>query len=243
MDFLKKVLFYALTVLCLSHNNLMPIAHASSNNDPHYSNLGFFDIHVCNWPNRPLFFMALFSTYEFANIKSIEIISPSSMKIGELNLDKFRLIIDKKKREKRVFIKQLDIPKNADDGWYKTIVTLNNGKKITAEDYVVINKLDIASIDKPDLNGELKTIPKSFSWKKIPGAKYYQVFIHDKWESKLIYSSDLLSKPELKVPAKLLHNGGLYSIQIHARDSNEHQLLGDFNHGSLSKKMEFSISE
>ena len=28
--------------------------------DKHYSKAGFFDIHVCNWPNQPLFFMALF---------------------------------------------------------------------------------------------------------------------------------------------------------------------------------------
>lgn len=216
---------------------------AATHGDPHYSSTGFFDIHVCNWPNQPLFFMAVFSTYHFNDISSIEVFTPDNRKLGELDLSKYRLITDKNKKEKRVFIKQFRMPDNASDGWYYTKVNLKNKSAITAKDYVIIDKLEIARISSPDVNKELATIPKSFNWQKIPGAKYYQVFIHDNWESKLIYSSKLLEKPQLIIPAKLLKKGGLYTIQIHARDTNEHQLLGDFNHGSLTKKIEFSISE
>ena len=72
---------------------------------------------------------------------------------------------------------------------------------------------------------------------------YYQVFIRDVWdESKLIYTSRLLRKTELDVPAGLLEPDGLYSWKIHARDTNEDVLLGDFNKGSMSRVATFSTS-
>jgi hypothetical protein len=36
------------------------------NEDPHRNEMGFFDIHVCNWPERPQFLKVLFSTTRFA---------------------------------------------------------------------------------------------------------------------------------------------------------------------------------
>ena len=217
-------------------------ANSSEPGDSHYSSAGFFDIHVCNWPNRPLFFMALFSTYDFNDISNIQLFSPSDKIIGEFNLKKYRLVKDKKKKEKRVFIKQFEIPKNSKNGWYYTKVNLKNGTTIIPKDYVIIDKLEIPEVSTPNINKELTFIPKSFVLKKSMGAKFYQAFIRDTWDSKLIYKSKLLNKPEIPIPNNLLKKGGLYSIQIHARDTNEHQLLGDFNHGSLTKKIEFSIS-
>jgi len=219
------------------------VSHSETSNDPHYTDVGFFDIHVCNWPDRPLFFMAIFSTYHFNAISSIQIFMPDNLMIGELTLSKYRLLIDKKKKEKRVFIKQFDIPDNAKDGWYYTKVNLKDGNTIISKDYVIIDKLKIARILSPDINKELDSIPKLITWEKVIGAQYYQVFIHDKWESKLLHTSKLLNKPEIRLPDNLLKKGGFYSIQIHARDTNEHQFLGDFNHGSLSKKIDFSIAE
>ena len=232
------VCFFTLLLLVITRDS-----HSATSDDPHYSNVGFFDIHVCNWPDRPLFFLAVFSTYNFSDISNIQVFSPDNKIIGEFNLKKYRLLIDKKKKEKRVFIKQLEIPANAKNGWYYTKVNLKNGTTIIPKDYVIIDKLTIAKISTPNIKKELKSIPKSFVLKKIAGAQYYQAFIRDNWDSKLIYKSKLLNKPEIHIPDNLLKKGGLYSIQIHARDTNEHQLLGDFNHGSLTKKIEFSIAE
>lgn len=230
-------------VILLSLSATKKSYSSNTHNDLHYSSAGFFDIHVCNWPGRPLFFMGVFSTYSFNDISAMQLFSPKNKLIGEFNLKKYRLVIDKKKKEKRVFIKQFEIPKNATDGWYYTKVTLKNGETVIPKDYVIIDKLEIAKISTPDINKELKSIPKSFVWKKTSGAKFYLAFIRDNWDSKLIYKSKLLTKPEIHIPNNLLKNGGLYSIQIHARDTNEHKLLGDFNHGSLTKKHEFSIVE
>lgn len=218
-------------------------SQSETSNDLHYSSVGFFDVHVCNWPDRPLFFMALFSTYNFNDISNIQVFSPDNKILGELNLKKYRSFIDKSKKEKRVFINQFEIPASAKNGWYYTKVNLKNGTTISPKDYVIIEKLEIAKISNPDIKKELKSIPKSFILKQIKPAKFYQAFIHDSWDSKLIYQSKLLSKPEIHIPKNLLKKGGIYSIQIHARDTNEHQLLGDFNHGSLTKKLDFTISE
>lgn len=211
--------------------------------DPHYSKVGFFDIHVCNWPERPLFFMALFSTYNYKNISSIQIYSSEDKLIGKLNLKKYRLLIDKNKKQKRVFIKQIDIATNDKSGWYYTKVNLKDGTSHSLKDFVIIDKMGISKISKPNISQELKDIPKSFTLDKITGALYYKAFIRDEWDSKLIYESKLLSDPKVLVPDKLLKKGGYYSIQVHARDTNEHKLLGDFNHGSLTKKIEFTIKE
>lgn len=232
------VCFFAILFLISTRDS-----QSAPSDDLHYSQVGFFDIHVCNWPNRPLFFLALFSTYNFNDISNIQVFSPDNKIIGELNLKKYRLFIDKNKKEKRVFINHFEIPANAKNGWYYTKVNLKDGTTIIPKDYVIIDKLKIAKISKPNIKKELESIPKSFILKKIKGAQYYQAFIHDNWDSKLIYKSKLLNKPEIHIPDNLLKKGGLYTIQIHARDTNEHQLLGDFNHGSLTKKIEFSIAE
>lgn len=234
---------FAVYLFVLLFSLSSPDTQSATSGDSHYSSVGFFDIHVCNWPDRPLFFLAVFSTYNFNDISNIQVLSPDNKIIGEFNLKKYRLLIDKKKKEKRVFIKQLEIPANAKNGWYYTKVNLKNGTTIIPKDYVIIDKLTIAKISNPNIKKELKSIPKSFVLKKIAGAQYYQAFIRDTWDSKLIYKSKLLNKPEIHIPDNLLKKGGFYTIQIHARDTNEHQLLGDFNHGSLTKKIDFSIAE
>jgi hypothetical protein len=89
---------------------------------------------------------------------------------------------------------------------------------------------------------ELQEIPTQLSWDPAPGAGYYQVFIRDLWnEDRLIFSSKLLAEPLVQLPAGLLEKGGYYSWIVHARDLNEHFMLGDFNHGSLSPVVTFSI--
>ena len=57
----------------------------ASKQDPHYTEVGFFDIHVCNWPDRPPFIMALFSTLDFENITKVSVHTPSGDLLGDFN--------------------------------------------------------------------------------------------------------------------------------------------------------------
>ena len=45
--------------------------------DPHYTPAGFFDIHVCNWPGRELFFMSLLSTPRYDEVEQVEVFFPN----------------------------------------------------------------------------------------------------------------------------------------------------------------------
>lgn len=217
--------------------------------DPHYTDVGFFDIHVCNWPERPLFFLTLFSTTFFDRITRIEILDPQDRPVGDLNLEKFRLfqIEDKKNKakkiEKRVFITLQDIPKGSGDGWYKAIVHTRDGKKYLSRDYVIMHEMQRATGLNPAPGAENVPLVKELSWDPIPGAKHYRVFIWDDWENKTIMESKVLDEPRLVLPKDLIQPGGLYTWQVHARDVNENILLGDFNHGSLTRKFKFSVAE
>ena len=210
--------------------------------DPHYTEVGFFDIHVCNWPNRPLFFLTLFSSYEHKDLAKVEIFTPNGLSIGELDFANFRLIEQKGKPLKKVFLKEFKIPKSSSDGWYYALATMKNGKTYRGEDFVVMREMQRASNAVPKPGAEDVPLPKKLKWNAIPGAKHYQIFINDLWEGKSIYSSKLFSKPVFNVPKDLLQPGGYYSWRIHARDVNENVILGDFNHGSLTGRMEFTIA-
>jgi hypothetical protein len=212
--------------------------------DPHYGPAGFFDIHVCNWPGRPLFFMPLFSTERYAELQSIEVLTPDGELLTWLDLERYRTIKQNKKPEKRVFIQQLDVPPDAENGWYSARTTLTSGEVFITRDYVIVHELPQAGGQVPAHEEALLEIPEKLAWDPVPGANFYQVFIRDLWsEDKLIYTSELLTRPELVVPPGLLHKGGMYSWIIHARDTNSHILLGDFNHGSLNKPATFSIDD
>jgi hypothetical protein len=175
-----------LLALCL---HTPGISLAAKPGDGHYNMAGFFDIHVCNWPDRPLFFMPLFSTAGYNDIREIEIFYPDNTLLTRLNLASYRTVEKKDRPDKRVFIKQLDIPADAQDGWYAANITLTNGKVHRAHDYVIIDRLDRASEHTPADEQELPTPPAKLSWKAVPGAAFYQVFIRDQWDNKrLIYT-------------------------------------------------------
>ena len=230
-------------LLMLALGGLSPV-DAAAPGDTHYNDAGFFDIHVCNWPGRPPFFMPLFSTARFEEVQNIEILDPAGDLLVELDLKQFRTIKQKSKPHKRVFIKQIDVPPAAVNGWYSARVKLTNGKEYVASDYVILQTLPQAGGQVPANEEELVRIPEKLSWGPVPGANYYQVFIRDLWDdNKLVHTSKLLTRPELELPPGLLHNGGYYSWIIHSRDTNGHILLGDFNHGSLNKAATFSISD
>jgi hypothetical protein len=231
------IFFIGIHSFHLSASDVIPASKA----DPHYTKVGFFDLHVCNWPERDLFFMSLFSTYNYKNINKIEVYTPENNKLGEIGTNKYRIVLQKGKPEKRVFISQLKIPETAGDGWYRSVIRMKNGEKYEAKDYVIMATMGMPEGMKPKANATLKQIPEKLTWKAVPGAKKYKVFIKDSWEQRTIHSSKMLGKPELVLPKGLLQKGGVYNWIIHARDVNEHAILGDFNHGSLNTPIEFSI--
>ena len=212
-------------------------------NDPHYTPAGFFDIHVCNWPDRELFFMPLFSTTRYSEITGIDVQYPDGTALTSLNLEKYMVLNQKEKPEKHVFISKIDVPDSARDGWYTATINLADGTKIIAKDYVIISGLPRATGMSPPDGAEDIPVPEKLTWSSTGEGSYYQVFIRDSWnDDKLIYTSRLLNKPELEIPSGLLQPHGLYSWKVHARDVNEDILLGDFNKGSMSRAVTFSVS-
>jgi hypothetical protein len=214
----------------------------SHDKDTHYTDAGFFDVHVCNWPDRPAFFMILFSTVNPDAVKSIEIMTPDMQPLAALDLNRYRTFKQKNKPDKRVVINQIAIPPGAGDGWYSARITLSDGHEYTSKDFVKISRLPQAGGHIPANETEV-TLPRSLQWEAVPAAGFYQVFIRDLWnDDKLIHTSKLLNSPELVLPEGLLKPGGYYSWIIHARDTNEDVMLGDFNHGSLNKPATFSVA-
>ncbi|MEN8205878.1 MAG: hypothetical protein ABFS24_07685 [Pseudomonadota bacterium] len=237
--FLKILLLAALSAVCL-----WPAMATSAPNpeDKHYNKIGFFDVHVCNWPNQPLFLMPLVSTTHYDDIEKVDVFYPDGRQLVELDLSRFRTLESKDAPKKKVFINQIHLPDDAVDGWYSARITLKNGEAHTASDYVVLSKLGRADGQYPGHEQTVASPPQKLTWDPVPGAGYYQVFIRDQWEdNKLIYTSRLLTEPALPLPPDLIEDGGLYSWLIHARDINEDIKLGDFNSGSLSKPVTFSI--
>lgn len=210
--------------------------------DPHTNEAGFFDIHICNWPNRELFFLSLFSTPRYDEVEKVEVFFPNGSLLTQLDLGNYSTIQHKGKPDKRVFMNEIDVPPGATDGWYSSRVTLKDGKRHISRDYVILSSLPQASGHVPAHEAEVQEIPTQLSWDPVPGAGNYQVFLRDLWsEGKLIFSSKLLDEPAVQLPPGLLEADGYYSWIVHARDLNEHFILGDFNNGSTSSVYTFSI--
>ena len=240
---MSRVALLLAVVLMAPGSRSAPEPATETAGDPHYSDAGFFDIHVCNWPDRRLFLMSLFSTTRYSEVKQIDVFTPTGELLVELDLNHYRILRREKKPDKRVFIKQVEIPPAATDGWYSARVTLTDNEVFTAKDYVILYKLPQASGQSPANEAELAEVPARLSWEPVPGASYYEVFIRDLWDDdKLVYASEVLDKPETGLPPGVLKKGGTYSWVIHARDTNSHVLLGDFNHGSMTAPATFSVA-
>jgi hypothetical protein len=218
-------------------------AHAGPPDDPHYNGVGFFDIRVCNWPDQPLLFMLLFSTTRFDDIARIEVARPDGRPLGALDLNRYRVVKKDGAPEKRVFMTNVPAPAGAADGWYTARITLQNGERHEARDYVMVHTMAQAAGLQPPDGAEAVPVPAELAWSPVPGAAHYQVFIKDLWEDgKIILSSQLVTQPRLTLPAGLIGPDGSYAWFVHARDVNNHVLLGDFNHGSLSREAKFSTA-
>lgn len=210
--------------------------------DPHYGAAGFFDLHVCNWPEEHLFFLAVFSSYRFADIQSVTVYDTQDRRIGQVSLERYRLIRKKGKPEKRAFISRLPIPADAKDGWYRAEVLTRDGKTHHFRDDVRLGILPIASGLQPANNAILTQVPQKLTWDAVPGARYYKVYLRDIWnDGKVVFESKLVTRPEAILPKGLLQADGWYAWKVSARDSNEHPRLGDFNQGSLTAEIQFQI--
>lgn len=242
---MKKTIFPIIISLCLYSNASSFEEHKNKEkNDSHYVDSGFFDIHLCNWPNRELFILALFSTSYFENIEKIVFVAPDGMPIGEADLERYRHIKTKDGEEKRVFQAELNIPEKTPSGWYKAHVTLANGKEDIASDYVQLKKMPRPDGLNPPHLSEDVTMPGILRWNPVSSATHYKVLIRDLWaDNALIVDSPAAPSTEFTVPDGVLTPGGWYEWRVHARDVNGDTLLGDFNHGSLSEWHEFSIEE
>jgi hypothetical protein len=201
-------------------------------------------MHVCHWPDRPVFFMMVFSTTRYEEIERVSVFYPSGQPLADLDLERYRVISKPGKPEKRVFITQLPLPAGAPDGWYRADIALKNGKVCQARDRVAISVLPLATGLAPANGNAEITLPTELRWQPVPGATHYQVYIKDMWNGgQEIFSSKVLSTPRLDLPPYLLKPGGYYRWRVNARDVHEHPELGDFNHGSLSEEVELVVAE
>ena len=65
--------------------------------DPHYNQVGFFDIHLCNWPERPNYFKILFSSEKYQQIESMDVYTPDEKLLANLDKTKYRTLKIKNK--------------------------------------------------------------------------------------------------------------------------------------------------
>ena len=215
--------------------------HLPTATDPHYTPAGFFDVHVCNWPEQPQFLMVLWSTTRFTEVTEVAVFSPDGARLGALDLSKYRTVPQKSgSPEKRAFISYFDLPPDASDGWYVGEAVLVGNERHRARDFVAHTLLPQAQGLSPE--NDVADVPRELRWQAVPGAAYYQVFVKDLWaDGAVIYTSALLTEPMAPLPPDLLRRGGGYAWRVHARDVNGHPRLGDFNHGSLSQEIVFFI--
>ena len=240
---LKLLILFSLCALPLYSVSSYAQESTEIHDDPHYSDVGFFDIHVCNWPKRTHFFKVLFSSAEYDNIESMTVYTPAEQSLITLDKNKYRTLKRNNKPDKRVYMLDIDVPEHASTGWYRIDVKTMDGKSFQAKDYVIMSKLERATGMTPDNDDMVSQLPLTLRWHAIPGANFYQVFVRDEWTGKQVYSSKLLNTNEAVIPEEKLEAGGYYSWSIHARDTNEHVLLGDFQMGSLSEKAFFTVKD
>lgn len=227
--------------VCLLAGSVAVAGNARHPDDPHYTASGFFDIHVCNWPDRPPFYLALYSTTRFDEVESVRVYRPDGHSIGTLALDEYRIIKAEDKAEKHVFMTQIPIAASDPDGWYRAEIRIGN-ETDSARDFVIHRLLPQAGGHEPADGAENVGMPLRLNWSPVVGAAWYQVFIRDQWnDGKLIYSSKLVDTPWIELPQGLLEAGGLYSWKVHARDVNGDLQLGDFNIGSQSEWVGFAL--
>lgn len=239
--FCKKIVFLTALLCALSASAQTPNVEKS---DPHYTKIGFFDVHLCNWPDRPPFYMALFSSARYQDITTVHVFFPNGKLAGDLDMNRYLTVVSPGKPEKHVFITQLPLSNEATDGWFSATITTQDGQEFSAKDYVVHTLMAFVHETKPTSGQEVARPPAELSWSPSAGATHYQITLRDEWDDgRVIFISPLVTESKVTMPPGLLKQGGRYNWVIHARDSNGSILLGDFNHGSLSAPQTFSVGK
>jgi hypothetical protein len=132
---------------------------AAATDDLHRNEVGFFDIHVCHWPDRAQFFMALFSTTRYDEVADIRLYSPTGKEVGAFKLDRYRLVKTPGKPEKHVFITLFDILPDREEGWYYARIKLKDGRVFEAKDKIELRSLPIAQNLQPVPRAEDVPLP------------------------------------------------------------------------------------
>jgi hypothetical protein len=208
--------------------------------DPHYSAAGFFDMHVCNWPDKGVFYMLVFSTVRHAEVQRVEVLDAAGRPVGDMDLNRYRE--HPKQKGKRIYITHLPLLEPARDGWFTARIHLKDGGIVTAGDFLVHTIMAYAGDMQPADQSTLASPPRELKWTPPPGSTHWTVTIRDTWDNDaLVHATGTLTQPTLTVPDGVLKPGGAYAWQVHARDNNGNVLLGDFNHGSMSKVNHFQV--
>jgi len=207
--------------------------------DPHYNAAGFFDVHVCNWPEKPPFFFVLFSSATYERIAGVTVFAPDGSTLVELDPERYRELKRAGRPDKRVMVAHVPVEGTAKDGWYEARVRLKDGTILHARDYVVIELMPQARGLQPAVGATVGTAVE-LRWDKVPGATHHMVYVRDLWDDRrVVYSSKPEPGTSVKIPPGVLRPDGWYAWRVHSRDANGHVILGDFNHGSLSPEQEF----
>lgn len=208
--------------------------------DPHYTPAGFFDMHVCNWPEKGVFYMSVFTSLKFDDVKQVELFNADGRRLGEVDWSRYR--DHPKQKGKRIYITHLPLTGQTKDGWFTAHIHMKDGSMIVSRDYLIHGAMSFADKLEPADQSALGEPPKEFKWTPPPGSTHWVVTIRDTWDNDaVVYTSGALTTPVLKTPDGVLKKGGAYSWRVHSRDNNGNILLGDFNHGSMSNVTHFAV--
>ncbi len=227
-----------------------PSQQAFSNNqihkDWHKDELGFFDIHYCNWPDQKPFLMLVYATHHYKNLDSIKVLTPEGRKLGEINKSTYRYLPAKTVKgenipDKKVFITHIPFTKNMTKGTFTAVVTTNSGQRHQYKDEVNMDYIvATAKINYPADKATDIPLAPTLKWDTVENAKYYQFFIKDNWSGENVYASKTLNQTQFTLPKDILKKDGWYAWKVHAKDMDETIKYGDFNAGSLSETITFT---
>ncbi|MEN8174613.1 MAG: hypothetical protein ABFS23_02535 [Pseudomonadota bacterium] len=211
--------------------------------DPHYTPGGFFDIHICNWPEREPFFKLVFSTFDYDDVSRVIVRDPQGQQLADMDFAHY-VQFESRGRPKRAFVNDMLVPADARSGWYTADILFRDGRTFRGEDWVETGLLPLPEPLLPADGAEEVLLPVSLSWEPVAGATHYQVFVRDLWnERNLVFRSKIVPSTTVSIPAGKLEPGGWYEWLVHARDVHEDPRLGDFNLGSQTRYFQFTVKE
>ncbi len=234
------------TVLVCTLPSQQAFASNQIHKDWHKDELGFFDIHYCNWPDRTPFLMLVYATHHYNNLDSIKVLTPEDSELGEINQNTYRYLAAKTVNgkniaDKKVFITQIPFTKNLTKGTFKAVVTTHSGQIHQYKDEVNVDYIIAsAKINYPVDKATEITLTPTLKWQPVDQAKYYQIFIKDNWTGEKVYASKTLNQTQFTLPKEILKKDGWYAWKVHAKDMDETIQYGDFNAGSLSETITFT---